>query len=120
MTIPVAPNTPFVERRRTPRVAPTDLTFGVPIVREAEVLDLSVSGALVSMSAPISVGQRLQLRLLLGREPFQAWVEVRRIDHGTVTGRANRVRAGVTFTSLDENSQRTLERFLREKAPGVN
>jgi len=37
-----------------------------------------------------------------------------------VTGRANRVRAGVTFTSLDENSQRTLERFLREKAPGVN
>lgn len=120
MTTPVPSTTPFVERRRTPRVAPSDLTFGVPIVREAEVLDLSVSGALVSMSAPISLGQRLQLRLLLGREPFQAWVEVRRLDHGTVTGRTNRVRAGVTFTSLDENSQRTLERFLREKAPGVN
>jgi hypothetical protein len=116
----VLPTPGIRERRRHARLPASDLTLTLPIVRDAEVLDLSSSGALVSIPEPISRGQRLKLRMLLGREPFQAWVEVKRVEKGTITGRPNRVRAGVEFTSFDEHAQQTLQRFLRERAPGAN
>jgi len=103
------------ERRRHPRVtAPDGLLLSVPIVINAEVLDISNGGALLSASDPLDVGNRGHLRMLLDREPFNAWVEVRRIHPGTVTGREVRHRIGVSFTAVDAASRRTLQRFVRD------
>jgi c-di-GMP-binding flagellar brake protein YcgR len=105
------------DRRRTPRVSPREpLTLTVPLVIEAEVLDISAGGALVSTGATLAVGDRAQLRVLLQREPFNAWTLVQRVDAGTLKGTQERRRLGVTFTSADDNSQRNLQRFLGDTA----
>ena len=102
------------ERRRHPRVAaPDGVHLSVPIVVNAEVLDISTGGALLSASDALDVGARGHLRMLLDREPFNAWVEVRRVHPGTVVGRDVRHRIGVSFTAVDEASRRTLQRFMR-------
>jgi len=101
------------ERRRHPRFVPgTDVRLSVPVVANAEVLDISSEGALISTSAPLHDGQRAHLRILLQREPFSAWIEVRRLESGTAVGTEQRHRVGATFTVIDDNSQRTLQRFI--------
>ena len=99
------------DRRRHPRHAPGhDLMLTLPNVIDAEILDISTSGALLSSSIPLKVGQRGGLRTLLGREPFSAWFEVRRAEEGTLGARH---RLGVTFTALPEQAQRTLQNFVK-------
>ena len=99
------------DRRRFPRHVPGhDLTLTLPNVIDAEILDISTSGALLSSSVPLKVGQRGGLRTLLGREPFSAWFEVRRAEEGTLGARH---RLGVTFTALPEQAQRTLQNFVK-------
>lgn len=111
MTDPSAPRP--VERRRYPRLTPGhDVKLSVPVVANAEVLDISSRGALISTNAALQIGQRAHLRILLHREPFSGWVEVRRLEMGTETGTEQRHRVGATFTALDDKSQRTLQRFV--------
>ena len=103
-----------VERRRHPRIAPGEhVQVSVPVVVNAEVLDISSAGALLSTPTPLAEGQRAHLRVLLGREPFSAWVEVCRVIPGTIVGREERHHLGVVFTSVDDASRRTLQRFVR-------
>jgi PilZ domain len=103
----------WIERRRHPRVVPPgDVRMWLPVVANADVLDLSVGGALISTSAALHPGQRAQLRVILDRQPFSAWVEVRRVETGTL-GAEVRIRAGASFTSLDKRSEVTLRQFLR-------
>ena len=108
-----APN--GVERRRYPRVAAADdLHISIPVLLNAEVLDISPGGALLSTSAALEPGQRAHLRLLLGGEPFNAWVQVLRQHPGTITGKEVRHRVGVAFIALDDRSRLTLQRFVRD------
>ena len=86
----------------------------MPVVVNAEVLDISAGGALISTSAALHVTQRAQLRLLLDKEPFSGWVEVLRLDAGTEVGAEHRHRMGVAFTSLDDRSRRALVHFVRD------
>ena len=103
-----------IERRRHPRVSTDDqVHISLPVVVNAEVLDISSAGALISTPTPLETGQRAHLRVLLGREPFSAWVEVCRVIPGTIVGREERYHLGVTFTSVDDTSRRTLQRFVR-------
>ena len=105
----------FVERRRYPRRAPTtDLVLTIPTVVNAEVLDISAGGALVSTPAHVEPGHRCQLRTLLDREPFSALVEVLRVDEGTRNGLERRHHVGLKFGGLDDNSRRTLQRFVKD------
>lgn len=105
------------ERRRFPRVSPdADLQMCVPAVVDAEVLDISSAGALISTAAPLQVSQRALLRTLLGGEPFSAWFEVRRIGDSTGRGSEIRHHFGVTFAPLQEQAQRTLQRFVKADA----
>jgi c-di-GMP-binding flagellar brake protein YcgR len=111
------PGTPeFVERRRYPRRrAGLELVLSIPAVVDAEVVDLSAGGAMISTPAKLRVGQRCQLRALLDREPFTAVVEVLRVEEeGTRNGREGRHRVGLGFTNLDDNSRRTLQRFVKD------
>ena len=103
-----------IERRRHPRVSTGDqVHISLPVVVNAEVLDISSAGALLSTATPLEPGQRAHLRVLLGREPFSAWVEVSRVIPGTIVGHEERHHLGVIFTSVDDASRRTLQRFVR-------
>jgi len=86
----------------------------MPVSVEAQVLDISAAGALVSTAGQLQPGERAHLRVLLGREPFSAWVEVRRLQPGTVVGEESRQHVAVSFVALDDTSRRTLQRFVKE------
>lgn len=81
---------------------------------DVEVVDLSESGALLASSRRLGIGHRLQVRTVLGREPFAAWLEVRRVEEvrRLSTVASKRYLIGGRFTSVDETSARTLKRFL--------
>jgi hypothetical protein len=107
--------TPIVERRRHPRQKVPAVTLSLPATYIAEVLDISGGGALISTPGHVARGQRGQLRTLLDREPFSAIVEVMRVEPGTRGGLDTRDHVGLTFVSLDDNSRRTLNKFVKGK-----
>ncbi len=104
-----------VERRRYPRrrVGP-ELAVTIPTVVNAEVIDISAGGAMVSTPAEVVPGHRCRFRTLLDREPFSASVEVLRVDEGTRNGSEPRHHVGLRFGVLDDNSRRTLQRFVKK------
>ena len=105
----------FVERRLHPRRRPDlELVLTIPTVINAEVLDISAGGALVSTPVHVAPGHRCQLRTLLDREPFAALVEVLRTEEGTRSGSERRYHVGLKFGGLDDNSRRTLQRFVKD------
>jgi hypothetical protein len=105
----------LVDRRRQPRVpVSSDLRATIPVVTNGEVIEISATGALMSTPVRLGVGDRARLSLLLGREPFGAWVRVVRSEEGTRMGRIVRYHLGLTFTSLDDQSRQVLDRFVRE------
>lgn len=104
------------ERRRHPRLAaPAGLELSLPIVTQGEVLDLSESGALLSTTMELAVGERTRLSLLVGREPFSAWAQVVRAEPGTRADRTVRYHVGVIFTSIDAQNRQVLARFVRRE-----
>src|SRR4051794_13162901 len=108
------PGTTFVERRRFPRIEPgPQTTMVAPIVVQAEMIDISSSGALVNAATSLAVGQRAQLRMLLANVPFSAWVEVVRAEPDAASG-GSRSWVGFRFTALDERSEQALHRFVRD------
>ena len=108
------PGPGFIERRRHPRYRPgSELALSIPIVVNAEVLDISTGGALVSTPAHVAPGHRCQLRTLLDREPFSASVEVLRVEPGTQSSGGRLSHVGLRFGGLDDNSRRTLQRFVK-------
>jgi c-di-GMP-binding flagellar brake protein YcgR len=103
------------ERRRHPRVRPShEVEISLPATYNAEVLDLSTGGALISTPGHVVLGQRAQLRTLLEREPFTVIAEVLRVEVGTRAGGERRNHVGLGFVSLDDNSRKTLQKFVRE------
>ena len=106
---------PMVERRRHARALPApDVAISLPATYNVEVLDISGGGALISTPGHVAVGQRARLRTLLEREPFSAMVEILRVDPGTRAGDDRRNHVGVAFVSLDDNSRKTLHRFVKD------
>jgi c-di-GMP-binding flagellar brake protein YcgR len=103
------------ERRRHVR-APVadDVRLLVHVSVEAQVLDISAGGALVTTASRLQPGERAHLRVLLDREPFSAWVEVRRLQPGTMIASEPRHHMGLSFVALDDASRRTLQRFVKE------
>ena len=104
----------LVDRRRHPRAeSPADLRLSIPTVSNGEIIDISATGALISTGIPLNVGDRARLSLLVGREPFSAWVRIVRAEEGTRAGGLVRHHLGVVFTSLDDNSRKVLSKFVR-------
>lgn len=110
-----AGGTGSVERRRHPRRRPgVELVLTIPAVVNAEVLDISTGGALVSTPAQVVPGHRCHLRTLLDREAFSAVVDVLRVEPGTQAGLERRSHIGLRFGGMDDNNRRTLQRFVRD------
>lgn len=108
---------PQVERRRHPRSKPPEDVFvALPSVVSTEVLDIGPGGVLLSTPASLKVGQRARLSVLLDREPFTGWIDVRWVQTGTQAGTGHRFRVGGAFGLLDEPNRRVLRRFLRDES----
>ena len=101
------------ERRKYLRgVAPSTLHVDLPVVLDVDIVDISEGGFLFRSPAPLAVGQRLQIRTVLGEEPFVSWVEVVRVDPTRANGNGPRFSVGAVFTSREGESARRLKQFL--------
>lgn len=104
----------FLERRREPRVPMSDdQTIGLPMALTVRLVDISAGGVLLSSSQKMAIGQRARLHTTLGADPFNVEVEVRRLAAGSLESNGRgRYRIGAVFTTLDEASGRSVNRFL--------
>src|SRR5688500_11070173 len=109
----------FEERRQTARIAARD-GFELWLGRAHAVrrVEISMPGALLRASHGRPVGEHGELRTKLGDHTFCAQVEIRRVVAQAAPGEMpGRYTLGVTFVSLDPETRRCLERFLRQ--PGT-
>ena len=104
----------LLERRREPRVPMRDdQTVGLPLGLTVRLLDISANGVLLFSSQALSFGQRATLRTMLGADPFNVDIEVRRVSAGGASGApGGGYRVGATFVGLDEKANRSVRRFL--------
>ena len=76
-----------------------------------QLLDISLGGVLMSSTTTLGTSRRGELRAVLGGERVAVEVEVRRLESTGPDG--GRVRAAAAFVAMNENSRRSLEKFLR-------
>lgn len=100
------------ERRRAPRVSvgPSQ-TVQMELRLRVQMVDISQSGALFVCDVRLPVGARGRLRTGLAAAPFATEVVVKRHHERTASDR--RVGLGGSFSTMDEQSRRSLEQFLR-------
>jgi hypothetical protein len=100
------------ERRRNARVdAPPGVMVRVGLRHSVQLMDISLSGALLACDTPLPAGVRGRLRAGLASDPFTAELIVKR-EHPRGPA-ARHTGLGALFVSMDETSRRSLERFLR-------
>ena len=103
---------PLTERRRTPRVdLLPDETIRVELRHRVQLVDISLSGALVAGDVKLPIGTRGHFRAGLASAPFTAEVTVRR--HQARPSHQRQVGLGTTFSSVDDRSRTSLEQFLK-------
>jgi c-di-GMP-binding flagellar brake protein YcgR len=99
-----------IERRRTAR-CPTGDEIGcrIEVRARVRVLDISATGALLAAETLLPVGSAAHLKTGMGSTTFSPEVQIRREARvGDSTG------VGVSFTTIDERSRRSLEQFLKK------
>jgi hypothetical protein len=105
---------PFVERRRFPRIpCPPATSMAMAASVPARILDVSRSGALVSLPCRLEPGARARLQASLGSNPFSAEVEARHSTPGP--DKDGLFRLGAVFLALCETSRRALDEFLERR-----
>jgi hypothetical protein len=103
----------FVERRRTPRVAVSGRArLAGPLTLSVRVVDVGLSGVLLSASQPLAVGQYARLCTRLGEIAVEADIEVRRVGTRRDDKDKNGYNLGARFVSLDEATRRAMQQFL--------
>jgi c-di-GMP-binding flagellar brake protein YcgR len=101
------------ERRRLPRVEIEDgMECRLEVRTRIRLVDISLTGALLSSEAQLPVGTRAQLQTGVGAAPFAPEVMVQRVIERN--GRDATSRLGAVFVGMDEKSRRSLEAFLRK------
>lgn len=107
---------PFVERRRSPRVAtpPGAIEMSLPTVGSVQVSDISETGVLLLGPQRVAVGDRAQLRTRIGTEPVTLQLEVRRVVADTRPDAAG-YRIGAEFIALEEDNRKRIERLLKSE-----
>jgi hypothetical protein len=100
------------ERRQTARVSLGDgIECRLELRERVRLIDISLSGAMLSADLALPIGTRAELRSGLAARPFAADVQVRR---ATTPSPRSRNGLGAVFTGMDERSRRSLEEFLRK------
>ena len=111
--IPVQTEVSDAERRRVPRVAVEEgLECRLEVRTRVRLVDISLTGALLSSEAQLPVGTRAHMHAGVGSSPFSPDVQVQRVvDRNS---RESKSALGAVFVGMDENSRRSLEAFLRK------
>jgi hypothetical protein len=101
------------ERRRVPRVAVDDgLECRLEMRARIRLVDISLTGALLSSEAQLPVGTRAHMQAGVGSAPFAPEIKVQRlVDRGH---RESKPALGAVFVGMDEKSKQSLEAFLRK------
>ena len=89
------------ERRRLQRVAVTPLQrvpLGVSF--PAQILELSASGVLLGSKTELAIGERGELRAMVGERSLNVAIEIRAVSHETRTRGGPRYRLGAAFVGL--------------------
>jgi hypothetical protein len=103
------------QRRRFARQPVRGIVAKMPTLVDVEVIDIGATGALIKARSPLRVGDRAQLRLVLGRQPFVGAVSVVRALSG-YNGDGGSTSVGVTFVEQDADSTGVLLKFLKQFA----
>ena len=81
-----------------------------------QLLDISMSGALLASPQHLGVGRRAALRTTLGGEPFDVEIQVQHVSPDVKSvHEPTRFQLGVMFVSHDDPSLRCIQRFLNQK-----
>jgi c-di-GMP-binding flagellar brake protein YcgR len=105
----------FVERRREPRRTVSGaVQSDRAVAMSFRLLDIGLSGVLVSSSLPLEVGQCARLSTRLGERAIDADIEVRRVS--AVRDDNGGYKIGARFVSLDEATRRAMQQFLAERS----
>jgi hypothetical protein len=108
----------FLERRREARVPMNGShTVDLPTALTVRLVDISTAGVLLSSPQKLRVGQKARLRTMLGTDPLNADIEVRRVadtgsESGVEIGAPGGFRIGAVFTGMDAASSRSVRHFL--------
>jgi hypothetical protein len=109
---------PFIERRRSPRV---QMGSGARVVRPVSMavrlLDLSSDGVLLSCPDPIAPGAASRVIARLGNRPLDAELDVRHVS-GQWDQRIGGYRVGGRFLSLGPQAKLAVEGLLSGGEPG--
>lgn len=98
------------DRRRTPRVQlPQHEYCELHLRTRVQLLDISVSGALVGADVRLPLGAQGQLRFGLGGAAFAPTVQVKRR-----AAASSHMGFGTVFKTMDDGSRRRLEEFLKK------
>jgi hypothetical protein len=103
-----------LERRRTPRV---EIVSGQHLAVRGGItvrlLDISLTGVLLSAPTELEIGRLAYLRTMLGGSMFEAELRICRIAPDPASDRlGQRVCIGAMFVSLDDENRHTIQRFL--------
>ncbi len=79
-----------------------------------QLLDISMSGALLASPCHLEVGSHAKLRTVLGEEPFVVEVRVQHV-RSAVTNPDKPAQLGVMFVSHDDLSLGCIQRFLNSE-----
>lgn len=101
------------ERRRSPRAeGPATAECLLEVRTRVRLVDISLTGTLMTAEVPLPIGTRAHLRSTVGVSSFSPVVQVRRVADVSARGTGGRV--GAMFTTMDDRSRRSLEEFLRK------
>ncbi len=106
------------ERRQGRRVnIPGGLRASMGLVSDLRVINLSLSGALIQLGEPLSVGQPCTLVLFLSGMELRlpghvAWCALHSIVNTPDAEQETRYRAGLYFAGLPEGMQTCLKEYL--------
>ena len=103
------------ERRRSPRHSVEHAELAVlPYSITVQVLDISVGGVLLHSSRPVATGERGNLRLNVGGQPFSASIEVQRVSAGSPVGGSAGYSIGAMFVGISPEHRQIIERFTNQ------
>ena len=90
---------------------PPDEGIRIELRHRVQLLDISMSGALIACGVKLPLGTRGHFHAGLGSTPFNADVVVRR--HHARPAQQSQVVLAAIFSSMDQRSRDHLEQFLR-------
>jgi hypothetical protein len=90
---------------------PSDEGIRIEVRHRVQLLDISMSGALMACAVKLPLGTRGRVHAGLGVTPFSAEVVIRR--HHARPGAHTQVGLAAIFSSMDQRSRENLEQFLR-------